>query len=523
MSVRVLLVVAGLLALPQSVGAVALDSNPLLAKHRAFVGWTNGDGALTSWHFRATRTATRKNAEGTTESVLTSTLDEVRRGALYRDTVTRAGGLASDAGFTGRAFWDSDENGNTVSHFENLAKYDISENAIFDDAVSTLNGATRGTAKIGEDTVDVVRVIPSIGPALGFPVDLYVDASGAYRRAVVNPDSSGRTTINVDKYIDALPGKKIIGTFHIGTGRAFEVQSVEANIAVSDEELHPPRPRTSWTFDASDSVPIEIRLHTSPYGSSGRSVTLHASINGHDGTFLLDSGASGSLLFSPYADTLGLTPIASDEYSGVNGVAVRASYVRIKDLAIGRNVLHDVVVDKSEGKSFEGIDGILGYDVLANALVEVDLAAKRLSIHDPALFLPSVEKGAVAFPVDLGSRQPAIHITVGNGIDMKPIFDTGDDFLVLLSDDLSSRLAPAITSQVYFGGVDGSAPLPAPCAKIMQLLVGPYRYENSTVCFAPSRVFGSDGGLIGFDFLQHFNWTFDYPDGKLVLTPNGIK
>ena len=31
------------------------------------------------------------------------------------------------------------------------------------------------------------------------------------------------------------------------------------------------------------------------------------------------------------------------------------------------------------------------------------------------------------------------------------------------------------------------------------------------------------GGLLGIDFLKHFNWTFDYPDGKLILTPNKVK
>ena len=517
MNIRSLVLALGLLALPQSVYAAVLDTGPL-ARHRAFVGWSDGDGTFKSWHLTATRKRTRKNPDGTTESVVSARLDEVRRGALYRDSYTRAGGLMTDEGFTGRMFWDADENGNTVTHFETQVRYDFAENAVFYDAVSMLSGASRGTAKIGDDTVDIVRVVPTPG----FPVDLYVDATGAYRRAVVNPDVNSRVTINIDKYIEAIPGKKVIGSFRYGSGNAYEVESVEANVSVSDEQLHPPRPRSTWTFDPTDSVSIEVRQHTSPYGSSGRSVTVHATINGHEGIFLLDSGASGSIVFSPYADTLGLTAISSNEYSGVNGGNVRSSYVKLNELAVGRNVLHDVIIDKSEGKSFEGIDGILGFDVLANALVDVDLVAKRLTIKDPAHFAPTVGKGAVAFPVDLATRQPAIHITVGNGIDMKPIFDTGDDFLVLLSDDINSRLAPMITSQVYFGGVDGSAPAPAPCARLSQLLVGPYRYENSVVCFASSRVFGSDGGLLGFDFLQHFNWTFDYPEGKFVLTPNGV-
>ncbi len=51
--------------------------------------------------------------------------------------------------------------------------------------------------------------------------------------------------------------------------------------------------------------------------------------------------------------------------------------------------------------------------------------------------------------------------------------------------------------------------------------VGPYRYTLALTCFASASVFGETGGLIGFDFMRHFNWTFDYPEAKLVLTPNG--
>jgi hypothetical protein len=209
----------------------------------------------------------------------------------------------------------------------------------------------------------------------------------------------------------------------------------------------------------------------------------------------------------------------------VNGRAIDASWVKVKDLALGNNVLHDVIVQKTKGgKNLDGIDGILGYDVLAHALIDVDLAAGKMTILDPAQFAPSVAKGAVAFPVDLETRQPAVHVTVGGNVEAQPMFDTGDDFFVLLSDDLrsSGKIVSLQSTSVIFTGVDGSGAHSVSCSKLTLISVGPIRYENSNVCFGDPNVFGPNGGLIGFDFLRHFNWTFDYPDGKLILTPNGL-
>jgi hypothetical protein len=207
-------------------------------------------------------------------------------------------------------------------------------------------------------------------------------------------------------------------------------------------------------------------------------------------------------------------------------------------LSLGKNVLHNVIAQRSSGRSITslGIDGIIGYDVLARAIVDVDLVGLNLTVLDPARFTPNLEKGAYAFPVDLTTRQPAVHITVGNGVDAHPVFDTGASFEVLLSDQLQkSGKVVALVSTITFGngmqieqrtftgGVDGSAAESEPCSRISRMDIGPYRFENAPICFGNGRVFGANGGLIGFDFLRHFNWTFDYPENKLVLTPNGVK
>jgi predicted aspartyl protease len=480
------------------------EAAALLAKHRAFVGWSDGDGTFTSW--RLTMTI----GSGETKSTTT----EVRRGALYHDALGN-GDLSSDEGYNGRFFWSSDQNGNAVTHYEDEARLDLSVNALFNEATSGLNGVSRGSGKVGNLSVDIVRVTPPSG----FPIDLYIDSDGAYRRAVV-ATVARPIEIDIDKYFEASPGKKIIGLFHFGTGQPYEVVKLEPNIPVSDEELLPPSPRTNWDFKTTDSIAITVTKDS----YVGGAVRLLASINGHEGLFLLDSGASVSLVFRPFADAVEGESVGASLVGGVGGGTVKTTKLRVKDISIGKNTLHNVILQTSYTRSKPDYDGILGYDLLARAIVEVDLVSKRLTILDPAHFTPTIQKGAAAFAIDLFTRSPRAHILVGNGIDVKPIFDTGNSFGVLLSERLrtTGKLIGTVTGYQPLFGIDGRTNGQAACSRIERMQVGPYRYENAQACFGDPSQFDENDGLLGFDFLKHFNWTFDYPHGRLILTPNGM-
>jgi predicted aspartyl protease len=495
---------------------VAPSASDAFAKHRTFAGWTAGDGTFKSWRFTAKAKSKLKRTDPRAEAVTVAyTLTEVRRGALYHDTESRDGtSLATDYGFSGRVFWDTNENGFVVTHYEDAVRADISVNTLFDDAISTYPATPHGTAKIGDTQVNVYRVTPT----LGFPVDLYMDASGAYRRAVIAPDDSWtRFTIDIEGYIEPLPGKKVIGKFRSSGGTLYEITNFQPNATVNDTDLVPPDPKATWSFGPPTKMPITVAV--SSY--VGRSVRVKASINGHEGMFLLDSGAGGCLIFGKYAQSVNLPKLAATSFSGINGNSEDADLVMADDLSIAGSVLHNVVMQESPSQ-FEDIDGILGYDVLAAAIVEVDIAGRTLSVFDPDKYKPAVAQNATEFTVDLTSRQPAMDIKIAGTTDIKPIFDTGNDLNVMLSEELrkSAKINPTITGNIAFGGVDGTMVASVPCGRISQILIGPYRYENSSVCFATNV--GPTDGLVGFDFLRHFNWTFDYPDGKLILTPNGL-
>jgi len=549
MTIRLFAVLFGILAVAGSFSLSAVrtagaadDANALLAKHRAFVGWQFGDGTLASWRETmkwkpSASPAPSATADPDATPAPAFVIRSVRRGALYHNVQTRENGpYAADSGFNGRLCWRANQNGFAVIVYDDAARYALTRNALDDEAISNLSGTLKGTAKIGDADVQIVRV----QPPQGFPVDLYVDAQGAYRRAVISPDvAEHRATMEIDKYVDALPGKKVVGEYHFGRGGSYVVDVFEPNAAVSEQELIPPQPRATWSFGPPQPFPIELRRYTSVYGNQAASAVLvHAFVNGHEGTFVLDSGAGvGILLFGDFGRSLNLEKFGPSATSGVNGNLLRTDIVRIDSLALGSSVLHSVLASQSSTPGFPGEDGLIGFDVLANAIVDVDLDSKQMTIFDPTKYTPSLKKGAAAIPVDLSGFVPQIHISVGNGVDVFTIIDTGDSLEVLISDAMrNSGKVLGLTGEIsfgvgaesmqdkeYIGGVDGTSPYRVPCTRINQMKVGPYPYENARVCFGPERAFGQKGGLLGIDFLKHFNWTFDYPDGKLILTPNGIK
>lgn len=519
-------------SVPPPAAQAADDAAAVLSRHLAYVGQPQGlvlTYRVERSSSKATPAPAARGSEGPSYPPATSTT--YRRGALYHE-VEEYGGVHGEAGFTGRAFWSSNENGYTVVELEDAGRRRLTANVVEGDLLAgDVAARSRGTQTVDGVTADVVRITP----ASGIPADVAFDqATGAYVQVVYAPDDrNARSVLHIDGYTEVAPGVRVPSGYHADES-AHWVLTDRAARAVTNDDLRGPVPTAKWNYASTDTAPVAVVEHQTSYAfmPRGQAVHVRATVNGQTGTFLLDSGASSIIVYRPFADKLGLEMLGRTGFRGVNGGGIAARYARAATIAVGKNTLSNVVVNVAGGQFAEGIDGILGYDFLAGALVEVDTAQQTIRILDPGAFEPTVAKGAYAFPINLASLQPQIALRAG-GVATRAIFDTGDDFLAVLSDDLSSsgRLVTLTDSirvggtpveyNIDFFGVDGPSNVPARCSRLNLIEVGPYSYQNVETCFASARVFGRDGGLIGFDFLKHFNWTFDYPEAKLVLTPNG--
>ena len=525
-------------AAPQTAqSAGAADAGSALAKHKAYMGWSYGDGTL-------------KTARITTVAVVPSpapgaaaTPDplgkadgrsvELRRELLYRAEEKAYGIGYGAAGFTGSVFWAANSNGNVVTRRLRSARKALTEDVIDAEAFAEVPTAVRPDASFDGKPSAVVR----LEPKTGVPADVYFDRdTGAMRGYVLDPDiAPERRTVHVVSYAEFAPGKRYVASYRYNDSKTLvKVTSFEPNVPVTDADLHPPVPTDTWTFGEPKPVPIEIVSHSSVYSNSGgRAVHVEVAVNGHLGHFLFDSGAGGMIVFDPFGKSLNLKELGRTSYTGVNGGGVEATLARAETVRIGGSTLHNVVITHGKGMEDSKLDGIVGFDVLAGSVAEVNLVNKTLTIRDPEGYQAAVPQGAYAFSIDMSDFEAGVPVKVNDAVLPSVWLDTGNDFFVILPHELEKKtvaLANTITvagqftfdQTVYFGGVDGAGAEPARCVRLNEIQIGPYRYQKALSCFAPNDTFGADGGLIGFDFLRHFNWTFDYPHGKVVLTPNGL-
>ncbi len=481
--------------------AQAVDAHALLLKHRAFVGWQLGDGT-----FRSLRlTAQYADSQGKA----TRQVSELHRGLLYRTTTAflDAAGASRDEGFTGSVFWSSNVNGFTTPAYGELAKFRFSYALLEDEGTTALDAVARGEETVDGTRCETLRLdVPHADP-----IDVDVDpATGAYLRAVVDPDGAYETVVRILSYQDVLPGKRLASALRIGdSDETYRVTKVEPNVAIADDELHPPPPRATWTFAAPQPFAISV---------TATRVLVDASVNGVKGRFILDTGANGIFLNERFADAAKVTKL------GAAGAAVglyggRSAEVRRADrIVIGGNTLSNAIVESEDfnsndvfGLDRRNYDGLLGYDLFAGAIVRLDFYATAMTIADPATTLPETQSFSVA--VDTSQGVPMVPMTLNRSIGVRAMLDTGDPSGVVFGPDILYRYHLRMARNIGIGLQYGSVE----CGNLDTLELGPITYAGEVACKLDSPLVAGKNVLVGLDFLRNFDLLFDYPHGRIAF------
>ncbi|HYL27411.1 MAG TPA: aspartyl protease family protein [Candidatus Nitrosotalea sp.] len=466
-------------------------SAALLAKHRAYVGWQFGDGTFSS--MRISGNVTDEKGKKVQTFVWLS------RGLAYNNTYTllESANATVHTGYTGNLFWRADINGFPTPVYGDYAKYLASFTVLLQEGTTELPASFIKNETVDGKTLGVVRVTLTNGDAM----DCYVDPqTGAYVQARIDPDGSYESTIHIQSYSDVLPGKKMIGAYRTGESKSTRtLEKFEPNVAVSDADLHPPPPTASWTFGSPDPTPITVTHDR---------LLLDATLNGVKGRFILDTGASSIFLDNKFADRAGAPVLkATTEAESMYGV-VKTQVRHIDSLAIGGSTLHNALAysedfrtDDYRGLDWKGYDGLIGYDLFAGAIVKLGIYGAKLTILDPSADL-SAERG-LPILVDLSEGIPAIPMTFNKSVAVNAMLDTGNPGIVFMSDDIAKKHHLLLAS--------------LGCTRIESLAIGPITYTDQEVCLG--GIFSSYM-LIGLDFLKHFDYVFDYPHGRMFMTPN---
>ena len=247
--------------------------------------------------------------------------------------------------------------------------------------------------------------------------------------------------------------------------------------------------------------------------------------------FILDTGATDSVIDSQLAKTLSLKVIGRTLGTGGAGTATalifRGTTLKLPNVEAVNLTLYGFPLDSLSAPFGRKISGVIGNDILKQLVFEVDYASRVLNFYEPASYQYS--GAGVVIPITLeGYPFVRARITLDGRrvIEGKFEIDSGATNAIMFNSPFVDRnkLLEGISksNQVRTGGVGGSAV--AFSGRLKSISLGSLKLENLIARFSRARR-GDDAsakydGLIGGEILRRFRVVFDYSRRQMTLEPN---
>lgn len=240
---------------------------------------------------------------------------------------------------------------------------------------------------------------------------------------------------------------------------------------------------------------------------------------------LIDTGAQRTVIDRALAESLKLEKGGDVKARGAGGT-VDAHFVKGLQLAgLGEPSLEAVSLplDAIGGAIGLRIDVILGQDVLAKHVVEIDQTTLKLTFGSRPAIVPS---SATVVSLHQRGGRPYLMATVvgpnGEETDAEMLLDTGSDTVTELAqpyaDEVGIRTKPDPNGRSILG-VGGLAPLRVADLRGVRVGREVVAAGDVRVFFRPADSAGDGDGRVGNGFLARYKTTIDGPGKKLVLTP----
>jgi hypothetical protein len=265
-----------------------------------------------------------------------------------------------------------------------------------------------------------------------------------------------------------------------------------------------------------------------PFELVGNLVCLKVRVNGSEPlSFVLDTGASATVLDSDQADRLGLQ-LEKYPFTIAGAPAdlrrARGLSLSLPDLDLVDQTVAVYHLDADQLiHSGRHLDGLLGYTFFSQFVVEIDYVARRIILYDPKTFQYTGPGESIPITV---SRVPFVHVKITtSGTDTT-------ERLVMIDSGSHSSLN-YVAEQFPSGTIEQDVldltdqvtkPAQATFARAKSLQLGRFTVNNPVVglthSFAIPGLPSSMNGLIGGGILRRFKVTFDYSQNRMILEAN---
>ena len=268
---------------------------------------------------------------------------------------------------------------------------------------------------------------------------------------------------------------------------------------------------------------------TVPFDDAHNEIIVAVVVNGKTQHFLLDSGSGGSFITAPAAKALGLQSpdtLFAFGYGGATatGLAAHATLSLPGGVEIRNQNLY-VIKDPhvAELMAARGVDGGLGYDLLARLTVTIDYAQKSLTLTRPDAFIPPMTRVS-SLPLSLETHVPTVLAQIDGKTAGKFLVDTGDSGAVhlytqyartngLMGDPKDPNAQMQMAAGI--GGTVSEIITPGHTLALGGTILTGIPVATSSDAGISSVSLGAGG--IGNEALRHFIVTFDYAHARILL------
>ncbi|WP_196887922.1 retropepsin-like aspartic protease [Aureivirga sp. CE67] len=239
-------------------------------------------------------------------------------------------------------------------------------------------------------------------------------------------------------------------------------------------------------------------------------IIIPVKVNGHKLHFLLDSDINTTTIFKS-KKTKFLTDNQNIKRKDLNFIA-RDNKIEIRNIvAENQNIL---VVDKnSDNLIFEKIDGIIGYDLLKNFIVDINYTSKRITFYTPEAYKYKFCRKCSSFKLDFMNKKPymvgkikSYKMNRNSSIELSLLIDIGNNSSLWLHENENNYLFNKKISYENNNFI------------IDHLLIGDIKIKHpTTVIQNTSNSMNKKNGRIGGQMLRQFHIILDYPNKMITL------
>ena len=298
-----------------------------------------------------------------------------------------------------------------------------------------------------------------------------------------------------------------------GADETRRLASVEVNTVLAASLFAPPVPKRTWAFSAGRNstgwIPFEF--------FNNDQIFIPATVNGHEVTFILDSGADITILDKATASMIGAKLSGAMPVGGTGGQSTMQLTPNV-EVHVGELELHGItagVIDLSAmaGQLGHPLPMILGKEVFNQLIVDLDFPNRRIAFHDREHF--AVPPGAVRVALGRHGENRTVPVSVEGREAVDFDFDLGSNSPVIIYPhyrDSVQLLEGRRRSQGLSAGVGGM--FRPTCATLESIAIGGQRIVNVPADFPEpaNSALNSDrmGGNIGLPVFSRFRLLTDY-------------